>query len=217
MASSELNVISSIILISLVITLGYSLLIMIGGKNIFKKAAKKETTVFYPVINLFTLLEISEISIFFGILFFVPILNVLVLSYMFYKLGVIFNVNIFYRLGLVFLPFIFYPLLAFSNKPYKLNDQENFRLLENAKQENINLMTQEELDKLNQVNEEEPIVDSIFKGNVQVSNEVTPYKAVKIDLLGMEKLKDQKMDSKINNTNIQNDKKDNNEVEFLDL
>ncbi len=37
--------------------------------------------------------------------------------------------------------------------------------------------------------EEKPQVDSIFKSNIEMMEEVAPYKAAKIDILGMEKLK----------------------------
>lgn len=212
MEASQLNSLAKFMLISLSLTLVYSLLVMLGGKNIFKKASKKEITIFYPIFNLFTLLEISEISIFMGVLFFVPVLNVISICFMFYKLGTAFNVSILYKIGLIFLPFIFYPLLAFSNKQYKFKDHEYFKALESAKNDNINLMTQEEINKLNEIQEEEmPEVDSIFKANVQPMQEVTPYKAVKIDLLGMEKLKNNNIQSK------QNGSDDNDNVEFLDL
>ena len=37
-------------------TLLRSILIMLAGKNIFKRASKNEKTALYPVINLFTML-----------------------------------------------------------------------------------------------------------------------------------------------------------------
>lgn len=217
MTDSQLNAIPNIILIFLLVTLGYSLLIMIGGKNIFKKANKKEVTVYYPIINLFNVLEITDLSIFFGILFFVPILNVIVISFMMYKLGKVFNADILNRIGLVILPIIFYPLLAFGNKQYKMNDQEYLKSLDTIDNNDIILMTQEEVDKLNKVEDEEaPKVDSIFKGTIAEIEDVSPYKAVKLDLLGMEKLKDKDIQSKINN-NSENEKENKDDVEFLDL
>ena len=61
-------------------TLFRSILVMLVGKNIFQKATKGEKTAFYPVINLFTLLEVAGMSTFWGILLFVPFLNLIVLS-----------------------------------------------------------------------------------------------------------------------------------------
>lgn len=187
---STINTFVTIALIMLAMTFTRSLLVMIGGKNLFKKASKKESTAFYPVINLFTLLDITETSTFLGILFFVPIINVIVLSILFYRLGSSFNTSLFFKIGLVILPIVFYPILAFGDKAYKLNDEEYFKALDNAKGESINLMTQEEIKAENNAPvEEKPQVDSIFKSDIEMMEEVAPYKAAKVDILGMEKLR----------------------------
>ena len=187
---STINTFVTIALVMLSMTFTRSILVMVGGKNLFKKASKKESTAFYPLVNLFTLLDITETSTFLGILFFVPIVNVVVLSILFYRLGSAFNTSMFYKIGLVVLPIVFYPMLAFGDKAYKLNDEEYFKALDNAKGESINLMTQEEMKAENNAPiEEKPHVDSIFKSDIEMMEEVAPYKAAKVDLLGMEKLK----------------------------
>lgn len=190
MTPSTINLIITIAFILLGITFARSILIMLGGKNLFKKAHKGEKTAYYPIINLFTMLEITDMSIFWGILFFIPGINIIVLSIMSYKLGTVFNTSFGYKLGLVFLPICFYPLLFISDKQYKISDEEYFKALDNAKGESINLMTQEELNaENNEVVDEGPLVDSVFKSDLDLMEEVTPYKASKIDLLGMEKEK----------------------------
>ena len=190
MTPSTINLIITIALILLGITFARSILIMLGGKNLFKKAHKGEKTAYYPIINLFTMLEITDMSIFWGILFFIPGINIIVLSIMSYKLGTVFNTSFGYKLGLVFLPICFYPLLFISDKQYKISDEEYFKALDNAKGESINLMTQEELNaENNEVVDEGPLVDSVFISDLDLMEEVTPYKASKIDLLGMEKEK----------------------------
>ena len=187
---STINTFVTIALIMLSMTFTRSILVMIGGNKLFKKASKKETTAFYPIVNLFTLLDITETSTFLGILFFVPIVNVVVLSILFYRLGSSFNTSMFYKIGLVVLPIVFYPLLAYGDKAYKLNDEEYFKALDNARGESINLMTQEEIKAENNAPvDAKPPVDSIFKSNIEMMEEVAPYKAAKVDLLGMEKLK----------------------------
>ena len=172
-------------------TLFRSILVMLVGKNIFQKATKGEKTAFYPVINLFTLLEVAGMSTFWGILLFVPFLNLIVLSLMSYKLGTSFNTGMGYKLGLVLLPIVFYPLLAFSNKHYKVNDEAYFKSMESAKNDSINLMTDEEIRRAAEKlpHDEKEDVDSIFKSNIQMMEQVEPYKAAKIDVLGMERLK----------------------------
>lgn len=188
--TSTVNSLVTICIILLCLTFTRSILVMVGGSKIFKKASKKPSTAFYPVLNLFTLLEITETSTFLGILFFVPVVNVVVLSILFYRLGSAFNTSKFFKIGLAVLPIIFYPILSLGNKQYKLNDEEYFKALDNAKGESINLMTQEELNaENNEVVDEGPLVDSVFKSDLDLMEEVAPYKASKIDLLGMEKEK----------------------------
>lgn len=173
------------------LTLTRSILIMFGGSKVFKKANKGEKTAYYPIVNLFTMLEVAEISTYYGILFFIPIINFFVLCYMSIKLGKQFNTGTLYIIGLLFLPIIFYPLLFNSNKEYKGKDLETFKALDNAKNESINLMSQAEIDASNNIVEpESPVIDSVFKGKVETMQEVKPYKAVKIEDDVLSKLMD---------------------------
>lgn len=215
MEASTMNEIAKFLLIFLSLTLVYSILLMAGGNKIFKKANQKEVTIYYPIFNLFTMLDVTETSIFLGILFFVPFLNVIALSIMLYRLGMIFNKGIIYNIGLVILPVICYPLLAFSDAKYKAKNQSQFEAV--PKMGNIMLMTQEELDKLNanlEV-EDEPKVDSIFKGTLQTAEQVAPYKAVKVDLLGKNKIDNVKADDIINAK--KDDAKPDEDIEYVDL
>lgn len=190
MSPSTINTLVTVVFIVLGITFTRSILIMLGGKNIFKKAHKGEKTAYYPIINLFTMLEIVDMSIFWGILFFVPGVNLIVLMIMSYKLGTVFNTSFGFKMGLVFLPICFYPLLFISDKQYKISDEEYFKALDNAKDESINLMTQDEINaENNEIVDEGPIVDSVFKSDLQLMEKPAPYKAAKIDLFGMEKEK----------------------------
>lgn len=177
-------------------TLFRSLLIMICGKSIFKKASKNEITAFYPIINLFTMLEICDISTFFGILLFIPGLNLIVLFMMSYKLGEVFNTSLGFKIGLVVFPLMFYLLLSIGNKQYKLSDEAYFKAMDRIKDKDINLMTDEEIRKASEAlpQEDKEEVDSIFKSNIQMMEQVETYKAAKIDLLGLEKLKNHTSD-----------------------
>ena len=170
-------------LIILALTLLYSLLIMIGGNNIFEKAKKNKSIVYYPILNLFAVLEIVDMSSFWGILFFVPIFNLLSLSMMFYKLGVVFNTSFKFKIGLVAFPICFYPLLAYGEYKYKVSDEEFFKALDNAKGESINLLTPEEIKEQNKVEEDKNVVnvDSIFKSDAVLREKPEPYKAQKVD------------------------------------
>ncbi|NLC48676.1 MAG: hypothetical protein GX758_04890 [Tenericutes bacterium] len=188
MLPSTLNRVVSFLIFVLLITFIMSAILMIGGSKLFKRANKNPITAYYPVLNLFTLLEIAEMSTFFGMLFFLPVINIFVISLMSFKVGKQFKCSTSYKLGLVFLPFIFYPSLSFSDKKYKVTDDQFFKEIENVKGESINLMTQEEINQQNYEEVPEVNVDSIFKSNIDLMEKVAPYKAAKIDILGMEKL-----------------------------
>lgn len=217
METSIVNLIVVMCLIILSMTFVDSIIVMIGGKNIFKKAHKNEKSALYPIANLFTLLEISNMSTFFGILFFIPIINYIVLSIMFYKLGSVFNTSVINRIGLVLFPIIFYPLLAFSDKQYNVNDKDYLSMLESAKDESINLLSDEELNALNNSNDEETEeVDSIFKSEVQMMEEVAPYKAKKNNYVEVHDENNNKKE--IEFIELEGDsKKDKDNIEMIDL
>ena len=143
-----------------ILTLGRSVIIMFGGNKIFKKAYKNENSAFIPVLNLFYMLEIGDISTFFGILFFVPFLNLLPLMLMGAGVGKNFKCTSGFKLGLIFLPIFFYPMLAFSDKSYKVSDEKYFKALFSVRGESTNLMTPDDtIQQTDTVVEEENPVD----------------------------------------------------------
>ena len=218
MSAESMNKLAEILLYCLLLTAVFSFFIMIGGKRIFKKASRTESSIFYPLINLFIMLEITETSIYWGILFFVPIVNVLVLIIMFYRLGIFFNTSFPFKLGLAILPIIFYPILAFSNRQYKAADEEYFKLLDGSRKKKINLMTPQVEEPNKNVTEEDPKVDSIFKSEIEEKQASEPYKAVRIDVLGLNKLKqnnEKEINIKEKSSKTSKNKKD--DVEYIDL
>ncbi len=186
MSVATSKLILRIVIMIWLLSLGRSLLIMVGGNKLFKKASKGEKTAFYPILNLFTMLEIVDVSTFFGILFFIPVINLVALILMSYKLGVVFNCSTGNKIGLILLPIVFYPMLCFSNKQYKVSDEEYFKALDNARGEKISLMTNEEATpQALPSNEEEAktAIDSIFKSEFDTIEQPEKYKASKIDIL----------------------------------
>ena len=202
MSLTTTKLLLTITLILWSLTLLRSITIMISGKEIFKKSARDEKSSMYPIVNLFTMLEIADISTYFGILFFVPIANFIVLCAMSYKLGSVFNTSFIYKLGLVILPIVFYNKLGKSDKQYKLRDEDYFKALDNIRETNASLMTEDESKPtlvIEDKDENNVSVDSIFKSKVDVVEAASPYKAAKIDLIGMEKL--QRNEEEINKNN----------------
>lgn len=172
-----------IIIVIWLLTIFRSILIMCGGGKLFKKALKGEKTALIPVINLFVMLEIVEVSTFLGILLFIPVINVIILTIMSKKLGDVFTVNTGFKIGLIFLPVVFYPLLFKSDAQYKYRDENYFLALDSVKSDNINLMTEDEVQQLNTYKDEfdNNSVDSIFKRDINPSEPVQTYKANRID------------------------------------
>lgn len=181
LSNTTINIIVKLTAIIWSMTFIRTVVLMLCG-NLYTKASKSSKTALIPIFNMFTMLEIVELSPFLGILFFVPILNLIVLVLMSIKLGTVYNANTKMKVGLILLPFIFYPLLARSKVYYKITNDEYLRALDNAKNDSVNLMTQ---DEINNLNKEEDIkiekVDSIFKTAIEVKAAPEPYRAMKID------------------------------------
>lgn len=182
-APSILNIVLNVFLIIFSMTILYSILIMIVGPKLFVLAKKNKTSARIPILNLFSTLEIVEMSPFIGILFFIPIANLIVLCIMSYKLGYIYGMDFSYRVGLVILPIIFYPLLMKKKIDYNANDEKYFSGLDNIKGESVNLMTQKEIMAQSEnVVENKNDVDSIFKSDIKLKTNPVAYKAQKIDI-----------------------------------
>lgn len=175
------TILINICIVILCFTIIRSILIMIVGKHLFSKAKTNVKSAYYPILNLFTLLEITDTPLFYGILFFIPILNLIPLILSSYKLGKTFNVNKKDLIGLMFLPIVFYPLICKKDYKYKVEDEEYFEALENVKTDSVLLLSQEEIDELNKQKEETEEVDSIFKSEIQMMEKVEPYKAISFD------------------------------------
>lgn len=155
-----------------------SVAIMFCGK-LFAKASKGAKTATYPILNLFGMLEVVEVSPFWGILLFMPVFNLIVLFMMSYKLAKVFRCGTGKMIGLIFLDIIFYPMLAKSDVGYKVTDTEYYRTLDSARNDSVHLMTQSEIDAVNKIEEETNLVDSIFKSDISQLPDAEPYKATR--------------------------------------
>lgn len=181
------TIILNVFLIIFSLTIVYSVLIILCGGKIFEKAKKNMNSAYIPLINLFTVLEITEMSSFLGILFFIPVANFIILIIMSYKLGDVFGMDFKYKLGLAILPIIFYPLLSKKDLKYKADDELYFKGLDNVKSETVHLLTQDEINNQNDNQEIENNVDSIFKSDIKLNEAPVRYKAQKVDILKEEK------------------------------
>lgn len=160
------------------VTVLFSVLISLTCNNIFKVMGKNKMQGYIPVYNLFNLLDIVNLNRMCFILLVLPLSNILMIYIILYRISIIFHTNKTFSVGLLVMPVIFLPMLNFSNKldirPRKEVEEEEL------KKSSINLMTDEELKKLNNSQSEEIKVDNVFKRNVDVKEEVPTFKANKI-------------------------------------
>lgn len=158
-------------------TLAFSVLVAVFGFNIFEKAGRKKYECFIPIYNLVVLMQISKISIYMFFLLFIPGANIIFIFYILYKLGKCFNVSNKFIAGLIFLPIVFIPILSFSDYNYEQKNQKKDKMLV---EDNYLLMTQEQINKLNEINVSDNKVDNVFKDEIiAIEEKPTPYKSKK--------------------------------------
>jgi hypothetical protein len=166
----------------LIISISFSILLMICGPSLFKKANKNKYEALIPIYNLYVLLQILQIPAFNFIVFLFPLFNVILIIYIEYKLHKTFYTSKLFFVGLLFFPFIFMLILAFGKYRYKQ------KILTKEEEENNEvdtsplLMSEEELKSINEIKAEDNLdVDSIFKSEIEMLEEVAPYRASKVN------------------------------------
>ena len=87
--------------------------------KIFEKAGKPGWAAIIPIYNVIVLLEIVGRPIWWIILLFVPIVNIVIGFMLALDLSRSFGHDLAFALGLFFLGFIFYPILAFGGDAYE--------------------------------------------------------------------------------------------------
>lgn len=161
-----------------VVTLLFSLLIMLTCSNIFKVSEKKRVSLLIPLYNLIIFLDIVNMNRFYFILLLFPVVNILVIYIMLYRLSIVFHTTKSFAFGLIFLPIVFLPILNFSGNLDNRSSDEIEQ--EDLKKETINLLTESQIDLLNSESESTPKVDNVFKSEVEEIPEAPVFKANKI-------------------------------------
>lgn len=161
-----------------VVTLLFSLLIMLTCSNIFKVSEKKKVSLLIPLYNLIIFLDIVNMNRFYFILLLFPVVNILVIYFMLYRLSIVFHTTKSFAFGLIFLPIVFLPILNFSGNLDNRSSDEIEQ--EDLKKETINLLTESQIDLLNSESESTPKVDNVFKSEIEEIPEAPVFKANKI-------------------------------------
>lgn len=86
--------------------------------TIYKKAGQPGWAALIPIYNMVVLHQITGKPIWWVILYFVPVVNIVISIIVTHALSVCFGKGVGFTLGLIFLGFIFYPILAWSDAQY---------------------------------------------------------------------------------------------------
>ena len=104
--------------IYVVISLAVAVLMIAGMWLIFRKAGRPGWAAIIPLYNMYTLLKVVGRPGWWLILYFIPLVNVVIEIVVFLNLAQSFGKGGGFAVGLIFLPFIFVPVLGFGSSRY---------------------------------------------------------------------------------------------------
>lgn len=171
-------------------TLLFSIFVCLTGSNIFKRAGKRGYYALVPMYNLLELLDIVKLSRYYFILLLLPVVNVLIIYMILYRLSIVFNTSKLFALGLIVFPYMFLPVLNFS-KMSKIEEKTD-----DVSGEMIGLLTENQINELNKEEDNEPKVDNVFKTESKIAEDVPKFKAktIKYKEMMLEKEKIEKIE-----------------------
>lgn len=88
--------------------------------KIFAKAGKPGWACLIPIYNLIVMLEIAGKPVWWFLLFFIPVVNLVIMILVLAGLATNFGKGGGFVVGLILLPIIFYPILAFGGAQYRI-------------------------------------------------------------------------------------------------
>lgn len=106
--------------IFMIIFLAFAILMIVSVWKVYTKAGQPGWASIIPIYNIVVLLEIVKKPVWWVILMFIPIVNIVVGIMMYHALAQAFGKGTGFTIGLVLLPFIFYPILAFGKSTYMM-------------------------------------------------------------------------------------------------
>jgi len=87
---------------------------------VYSKAGRLGCLIFVPIVNVYTLLRIAGHPAWHILLFFIPIVNIIIALMMWFNLSKVFGKGTLFGLGLIFFHWIFVVWLAFGRSEYQL-------------------------------------------------------------------------------------------------
>lgn len=102
----------------MIVVLAFVFLMIVSVWKVFTKAGKPGWTSIIPIYNMVVILEIVKKPIWWILLMFIPIVNIIIGFIVLHELSKSFGKGFGFTLGLIVLPIIFYPILGFGNAQY---------------------------------------------------------------------------------------------------
>lgn len=106
-------------IIGVLIYLGIIIFLIAALWKVYEKAGKPGWTAIVPIYNIVVLLEIVGRPLWWILLMFIPIANIVVSVIVYHDLSKAFGKDVGFTIGIIFLPFIFIPILGFGDAQYQ--------------------------------------------------------------------------------------------------
>ncbi|MBR3830588.1 MAG: signal peptidase I [Muribaculaceae bacterium] len=103
----------------------YLLVVVFGiicSWKIFSKAGREGWESLIPLWNIIVMFKIAKLSPWLILTLLIPIVNFIILIYLYIKLAKAFDKGVGFGLGLCFLSIIFFPILAFGDAKYNFDE-----------------------------------------------------------------------------------------------
>jgi hypothetical protein len=105
--------------VMMIINLVMIVIMIISMWKIFSKAGKPGWAAIVPIYNLIVFLEVAGKPLWWIVMFFIPLVNIVFSIMALAALFKNFGKGAGWVVGAIFLPFIFYPMLAFGSAEYE--------------------------------------------------------------------------------------------------
>ncbi|TXH26658.1 MAG: signal peptidase I [Elusimicrobia bacterium] len=102
----------------LLVWLGILALLLVASWRVFVKAGRPGWASLVPFYNLYVLCEIVSWPGWYLVFFLIPIVNIIFMFLLYFKLSKAFGQGLGFAVGLVLLPFVFLPILGFGKAAY---------------------------------------------------------------------------------------------------
>lgn len=98
---------------------------VIGWVRVFQKAGRGWWEAIVPIYNIYILMQITGNKGWWTILFFIPVINIIVGAIVLMDLARKFGKSGWFAVGLFFFPFIFYPILGLGDDVYMADREQS--------------------------------------------------------------------------------------------